>query len=108
VNSLGCGITGQHTVECLERMVSGLWEEQLRMQPVIDAARQLREDRNNGLDMYDAAVAVCRAVEALNEPCCTCTERINAPGSDWDGTIMHNWECPWLQWMRTGSHKKED
>jgi hypothetical protein len=39
VNSLGCGITGQHTVECLERMVSGLWEEQLRMQPVIDAAR---------------------------------------------------------------------
>jgi hypothetical protein len=73
VNSLGCGITGQHTVECLERMVSGLWEEQLRMQPVIDAARAwVEQDFGNEVEYAAVVRALIDAVHALDSAqCCT-------------------------------------
>lgn len=91
VNSLGCGITGQHTVECLERMVSGLWEEQLRMQPVVDAARAWAEEYRTGSHEIHAASRLWDAVQALDEdPCvegvCDCTHTNHTPWCCPDGT----------------------
>lgn len=33
------------------------------------------------------------------EPECHCTERIDAPGADWDGMEIHASDCAWVSWM---------
>lgn len=79
VNSLGCGITGQHTAECLERMVSGLWEEQLRMQPVIEAARAYVEWVDGDGDWeVDPELTLIRATRHYLTPCVRSTTEVRS------------------------------
>lgn len=32
-------------------------------------------------------------------PDCTCIERIDAPGVDLHGMVVHVWTCAWLVWF---------
>jgi hypothetical protein len=79
---------------CGDAYEQGIRETETKFRAVIDAARQLREDRNNGLDMYDAAVAVCRAIEELDNGGVSQAAPVHCACGSYFGEIHRTLGCP--------------